>query len=209
MKLLKVDAISFLLLRNKYSTVAKSLSSINVNNKTFVTDDYTNVTPKIISYLNTNLHLQKGHPLSIVRQRIVNYFYSSFTRRGNPIFSVYDNISPIVSTKQNFDDLLIPNDHPSRAKSDCYYINRSTLLRAHMTAHQSDLLAAGLDNFLMIGDVYRRDEIDATHNPVFHQVSLRCMYKDVKRKNKLIIKKLKINTVKSYNYPYYYMIVLG
>ena len=28
----------------------------------------------------------------------------------------------------------------------------------------------GLDNFLVVGDVYRRDEIDATHYPVFHQV---------------------------------------
>ncbi|GBP23577.1 Probable phenylalanine--tRNA ligase, mitochondrial [Eumeta japonica] len=39
-----------------------------------------------------------------------------------------------------------------------------------MTAHQSELLRSGLDNFLMIGDVYRRDEIDATHFPVFHQI---------------------------------------
>ncbi|KPJ00832.1 putative phenylalanyl-tRNA synthetase, mitochondrial [Papilio xuthus] len=39
-----------------------------------------------------------------------------------------------------------------------------------MTAHQSELLRSGLDNFLMIGDVYRRDEIDSTHFPVFHQV---------------------------------------
>lgn len=163
---------SLCLLRRKCSTATKSLPSLKVNNKEYLADEYTNVTPKILSYLNTNLHLQKNNPLSIVRQRIINYFYSSFTHRGNPIFSVYDNLSPVVSTKQNFDDLLIPNDHPSRAKSDCYYINNTTLLRAHMTAHQSELLRSGLDNFLMIGDVYRRDEIDATHFPVFHQVRI-------------------------------------
>lgn len=28
----------------------------------------------------------------------------------------------------------------------------------------------GFDNFLVIGDVYRRDEIDSSHYPVFHQV---------------------------------------
>ncbi|CAH2002719.1 unnamed protein product [Acanthoscelides obtectus] len=39
-----------------------------------------------------------------------------------------------------------------------------------MTAHQNELLRAGLNNFLMIGDVYRRDEIDRTHFPVFHQI---------------------------------------
>lgn len=27
----------------------------------------------------------------------------------------------------------------------------------------------GLDNFIIFGDVYRRDEIDSTHFPVFHQ----------------------------------------
>ncbi|XP_038218490.1 probable phenylalanine--tRNA ligase, mitochondrial [Zerene cesonia] len=162
--------LSSYLFKSNFSTAAKSIASIQINNKVYATDDFTNVTPKIISYLNKNLHLQKDHPLSMVRQRIVNYFYSSFTHGGNPTFSVYDNLSPIVSTKQNFDDLLIPIDHVSRAKSDCYYVNNSLLLRAHMTAHQSELLRAGLDNFLMIGDVYRRDEIDSTHFPVFHQV---------------------------------------
>ncbi|KAM3961413.1 phenylalanyl-tRNA synthetase, mitochondrial [Aphomia sociella] len=162
--------ISAVLHKYKYSTATKSLATVKINDKDFISDNYTNVTPKMISYLGRNLHLQKDHPLSMVRQRIVDYFYKSFTHRGNPIFSVYDNLSPIVSTKQNFDDLLIPADHPSRAKSDCYYINKDTLLRAHMTAHQSELLRAGLNNFLMIGDVYRRDEIDSTHFPVFHQV---------------------------------------
>ena len=27
----------------------------------------------------------------------------------------------------------------------------------------------GLDNFIVFGDVYRRDEIDSSHYPVFHQ----------------------------------------
>ncbi|XP_047035159.1 probable phenylalanine--tRNA ligase, mitochondrial [Helicoverpa zea] len=169
--LLKTNrTLSTILSNYKYSTAAKSVAAVQIKGKEFISDDYTNVTPKILSYLGKNLHLQKNNPLSIVRQRIVNYFYSSFTHRGHPSFSIYDNLSPIVTTKQNFDDLLIPSDHPSRVKSDCYYINRETLLRAHMTAHQSELLRSGLDNFLMIGDVYRRDEIDSTHFPVFHQV---------------------------------------
>lgn len=159
------------LTRNNYSTVPKTVCTVNINGKKYEADDYTNITSKITAYLGRNLHLQEHNPLSLVRQRIVKYFYSSFTQRGNPTFSVYENLSPIVTAKQNFDDLLIPSDHPSRAKSDCYYINKGTLLRAHMTAHQIELLKSGLDNFLMIGDVYRRDEIDSTHFPVFHQVS--------------------------------------
>lgn len=90
---------------------------------------------------------------------------------GNPIFSVYDRLSPVVTVGQNFDSLLIPETHVSRSKSDCYYVNKKHLLRAHTTAHQSELVGMGLDNFLVFGDVYRRDEIDRTHYPVFHQVN--------------------------------------
>lgn len=146
-------------------------SVIELNNNKYESDDYTNLTPKILSYLGRNIHLQKDHPLSIVRQKITTFFYQEYANpKGTPLFSVYDRLSPIVSTKQNFDSLLIPENHPSRAKSDCYYVNREYLLRAHCTAHQSDLLTSGLDNFLIVGDVYRRDEIDSTHFPVFHQV---------------------------------------
>jgi phenylalanyl-tRNA synthetase alpha chain len=49
-------------------------------------------------------------------------------------------------------------------------VDADRLLRCHMTAHQTSLLRAGHRAFLMIGDVYRRDTVDATHAPVFHQV---------------------------------------
>lgn len=146
-------------------------NDVTILGTTYPRDDYTNVTEKILSHVGRNLYLQKHHPLSLVRQRIVNYFYKTFTNsRGNPEFSVHENLSPVVSVEQNFDSLLIAEDHPSRQKSDCYYVNRGYLLRAHTTAHQSELIKAGLNNFLIIGDVYRRDEIDRTHYPVFHQV---------------------------------------
>lgn len=142
-----------------------------INGVTYKRDDWTNLKPRIKSYVNRNIYLQDHHPLSIIRKRIVDYFYKSFiTNRGSPLFSVVDNLSPIVTLEQNFDSLLIPDDHISRQKSDSFYLNRDYMLRAHCTAHQVDLLKSGLDNFLIIGDVYRRDEIDATHFPVFHQV---------------------------------------
>jgi phenylalanyl-tRNA synthetase alpha chain len=148
-----------------------SESVIELNNDKYEIDDFSNITPKIANFIGRNLHLQEHHPLSMIRQRIVKYFYNAYGNpRGNPVFSVYDNLSPVVTVEQNFDSLLIPQDHPSRAKSDCYYVNREHLLRAHCTAHQVDLLRSGLDNFLVFGDVYRRDEIDSTHFPVFHQV---------------------------------------
>ncbi|CAL8323408.1 unnamed protein product [Boreogadus saida] len=69
-----------------------------------------------------------------------------------------------------FELLLIPADHPSRKRGDNYFLNRTTMLRAHTSAHQRELVRSGLDRFLLAGDVYRRDEIDATHYPVFHQM---------------------------------------
>ena len=44
------------------------------------------------------------------------------------------------------------------------------MLRAHTSAHQRELVRSGLDAFLVVGDVYRRDEIDGSHYPVFHQM---------------------------------------
>ncbi|KAG8442429.1 hypothetical protein GDO86_011276 [Hymenochirus boettgeri] len=137
----------------------------------FHRDEYTNITSKIISKVGKNLHNRKHHPLWLIKERIKDHFYKQYIGRyGNPLFSVYDDLCPIVTTKQNFDRLLIPLDHPSRKKGDNYYLNNTHLLRSHTSAHQWDLIHSGLDAFLAIGDVYRRDEIDRSHYPVFHQM---------------------------------------
>lgn len=72
---------------------------------------------------------------------------------------------------QNFDDVLVPADHVSRSYNDTYYVDAQTVLRCHTSAHQAELLRRGHTHFLVTGDVYRRDSIDSTHYPVFHQVS--------------------------------------
>ncbi|CAB1439639.1 unnamed protein product, partial [Pleuronectes platessa] len=134
-------------------------------------DDFTNVTPKILAKVGRNLHNQPHHPLWLIKERIKAHFYSSYIGRwGNPLFSVHDTLSPVVTVEQNFDSLLIPPTHPSRKRGDNYYLNRKMLLRAHTSAHQRELVKSGLDAFLLAGDVYRRDEIDVSHYPVFHQM---------------------------------------
>lgn len=40
----------------------------------------------------------------------------------------------------------------------------------HTSAHQIELMRSGADAFLCSGDVFRRDEIDSSHYPVFHQM---------------------------------------
>ena len=146
------------------------LLQIEVLGKAYKVDEMTNVTPKVISLLNSNLHLKKNHPLYHLKKRIIDYMYNRYINaRGNPLFSIHNNISPIVSTQQNFDSLLIANDHVCRLKSDTYYLNSDYLLRTHTSAHQVDLIKMGLDNFIVMGDVYRRDVVDKTHFMSFHQ----------------------------------------
>jgi phenylalanyl-tRNA synthetase alpha chain len=121
-----------------------------------------NITPGINSKLGKNLHNQTNHPLEIIKRKIYNYFGDQFKK--------FDDLSPIVKIEENFDKLLIPKDHPARSVSDTYYKDENHVLRTHTSAHQNDLLIAGNNKFLVTGDVYRKDDIDASHYPVFHQM---------------------------------------
>jgi phenylalanyl-tRNA synthetase alpha chain len=144
--------------------------TIQILGNTYQTDHMTNIRPSFISKIGKNLHNMKYHPLNLLKKRIENHFYNNFfNRHRNPLFSVYDTINPIVTLQQNFDSLLVPAEHSSRNPSESFYLNSQYMLRAHTSAHQSDLIRTGLDAFLLFGDVYRRDSIDSSHFPVFHQ----------------------------------------
>lgn len=145
-------------------------SVINLFNQEYPTDEWTNINRSIQEKLERNLLHQKYHPLNHLTKKIKHFFNSSYTwHNTTPLFTIFDNFKPIVSLDQNFDSLLVSKDHVSRSKKDCFYVNRDHLLRAHTTAHSSELIRSGLNAFLTFGDVYRRDEIDAKHYPVFHQ----------------------------------------
>merc|ERR1719181_1037652 len=135
-----------------------------------------NVTPYIANLLGRDLHRTEAHPLGIIKGKIEEYFNSLEGQN----FETVDDLEPFVNAQECFDDLLIPTDHPGRLPSDTYYISRpggkavsaatDVLLRTHTSAHQSTLMKSGKEAFLCTGDVYRRDEIDATHFPAFHQM---------------------------------------
>ena len=72
--------------------------------------------------------------------------------------------------------MLIEKDHPSRSKSDTYYLTEDLLLRTHTSAHENQNISK-YDAYCMFGDVYRRDSIDSTHYPVFHQMEAVRIYK--------------------------------
>ncbi|KAF1917015.1 hypothetical protein BDU57DRAFT_557105 [Ampelomyces quisqualis] len=141
------------------STIPKD---IIVEGKTYPTDEWTNVPTSIVEAIPRRLHLQADHPLSITRKLIESRF---------PGYKTHNNLFPIVTTGQNFDSLGFPLDHVGRNRSDTYYINKSTVLRTHTSAHQADTFRANeSEGYLISADVYRRDAIDRSHYPVFHQM---------------------------------------
>mmetsp|Transcript_15892 Transcript_15892/g.23935 ORF Transcript_15892/g.23935 Transcript_15892/m.23935 type:complete len:405 (+) Transcript_15892:49-1263(+) len=129
-----------------------------------------NVSTVVAEKVGRNLHLQPNHPLHIIKTKVESYCQEYSIQNKQSQFSIFDKESPIADTKSCFDDLLVPPDHVSRSRSDTYYIDESTVLRTHTSAHQCQLIRAGEQAFLCSGDVYRRDEIDSSHYPVFHQM---------------------------------------
>lgn len=86
---------------------------------------------------------------------------------------------PEIDTVKNvFDDLNSPKNHPSRSLSDTFYINENTLLRPHTSSMQIRVMNEGKLPIKMVsaGRVFRNDEVDATHSPMFHQ--LECLVVD-------------------------------
>ena len=145
--------------------------SLEVLGQSYDTDEMTSVTPTILSRVPRKLHLQPQHPVSIIKDRIVHHFHKTYTNRtGNALFTSIENVSPVVTVEQNFESLLIPPGHPARSKIDNYYLNSMHMLRSHTSAHEREFMRMGFDRYLLTGDVYRRDEIDSSHYPVFHQM---------------------------------------
>ncbi|KAL8916599.1 MAG: hypothetical protein Q9208_008412 [Pyrenodesmia sp. 3 TL-2023] len=139
-------------------------SSIEVGGKSYQTDSWTNVPQSIISLIPRRLHLQASHPVSLTRELIESRFPS-------PTFAYYNDLSPVVTVAQNFDSLGFPADHPGRNRSDTYYINKNTVLRTHTSAHEAEIFRADAsEGYTISADVYRRDAIDRSHYPAFHQM---------------------------------------
>ncbi|XP_077233847.1 phenylalanyl-tRNA synthetase class IIc family protein isoform X2 [Tasmannia lanceolata] len=129
-------------------------------------DPTNNVPDTIFSKIGLQLHRRDQHPLGILKNAIYDYFNTNYSNK----FIKFDDLCPLVSVKENFDDVLVPPDHISRSYNDTYYVDAHTVLRCHTSAHQAELLRKGHTHFLVTGDVYRRDSIDSTHYPVFHQM---------------------------------------
>jgi len=71
-----------------------------------------------------------------------------------------------------FDALNTPVDHPARNEQDTFYLPDGRLLRTHTSTVQIRTMESAPPPIRVIasGAAYRRDELDATHSPQFHQI---------------------------------------
>ena len=104
------------------------------------------------------------HPINIVLNDMINIFQSMG-------FDVVDG--PEVETDYyNFEALNVPADHPARDMQDTFFLNPNLILRSQTSAAQIRTMEQRKPPIKMVcpGRVFRADEVDATHSPVFHQM---------------------------------------
>ncbi|MBQ6847775.1 MAG: phenylalanine--tRNA ligase subunit alpha [Clostridia bacterium] len=110
------------------------------------------------------LKVGKLHPLNTVLDDMIDIFQSMG-------FDVVDG--PEVETDHyNFECLNVPADHPARDMQDTFYLADNLLLRTQTSAAQIRTMETRKPPIRVIcpGRVFRADEVDATHSPVFHQI---------------------------------------
>ena len=72
----------------------------------------------------------------------------------------------------NFTKLNLPKDHPAREMQDTFYVNDKVVLRTHTSPCEARALMTVEPPFRLVipGRVFRVDEVDASHSPVFMQM---------------------------------------
>ena len=114
----------------------------------------------------TPVHLGHKHPMYVALDEIKDIFVGmGFTILDGPEVELASN---------NFDRLNAEEGHPSRDWSDTFYFDEDS--RVMLRSQTSPMQVRAMDSMelpiriLAPGRVYRKDEVDATHSPMFHQV---------------------------------------
>ena len=106
------------------------------------------------------------HPMNMVLQEIKEIFVGLG-------YQVVDG-PEVELASYNFTRLNIEEGHPSRDRSDTFYFNDedSILLRTQTSSMQIRFMEEHKPPLCMLapGRVFRKDEADATHSPMFHQI---------------------------------------
>jgi phenylalanyl-tRNA synthetase alpha chain len=114
------------------------------------------------------------HAINIVSSNIRRVLEKSYA--GVIVEEVRSN--PVVSVKENFDDLLFPVDNAGRSSRYTRYVSEDTVLRTHASAVIPGWLKKASANDLadtivvVPGMCYRRDVVDKTHCGELHQMDV-------------------------------------
>ncbi len=164
----------------KLNTVNQSISSnIQKAKQLFIDKKYTHLEDSENDDVTINWHTNQGthrHILSQVMDEVVEIFSSIGYKVA---------FGPEVETSwHNFDALNTPEWHPARYESDTLYTNNNleTLLRTQTSTVQIRYMESNEPPVYIVapGRVFRSDQLDATHSPVFHQLEGLAVDKNLK-----------------------------
>lgn len=125
------------------------------------------VTQVLANGSTSSLLIGSRHPLTTIAEQISDVFIAM----GYEVAE-----GPEAEAEWfNFDSLNISEDHPSRSSSDTFYVeslDSGVVLRTQTSPVQMRTMLERKPPIYVIapGKVFRTDELDATHTPVFHQV---------------------------------------
>ena len=104
------------------------------------------------------------HPMSLVLEKL----FDIFTGMG---FEAVEG-PEVEYDHYNFELMNIPKNHPARDAQDTFYVDDNIVLRTHTSPVQARIMTTRKPPIRIVsfGRVYRADEADATHSPVFHQL---------------------------------------
>ncbi len=104
------------------------------------------------------------HPINVVSDEMKDLFIGmGYTVADGP---------EVEFDYYNFEALNIPDSHPARDTQDTFYIIDNMLLRSQTSSVQIRVMENAKPPIKIIcpGKVYRADNVDATHSPIFHQI---------------------------------------
>ncbi|MBP3650864.1 MAG: phenylalanine--tRNA ligase subunit alpha [Clostridia bacterium] len=105
-----------------------------------------------------------AHPITLVMDELIE----CFSGLG---FEVMEG-PEVELDHYNFELMNLPKNHPARDAQDTFYMDDNIVLRTHTSPMQARAMLTRKPPIRIIcpGRVYRADELDATHSPVFHQM---------------------------------------
>ncbi|CAN8064784.1 unnamed protein product [Agarophyton chilense] len=132
-------------------------------------DDWVDVT---MPGIRPRKYVGRMHPINSTMDIAIAIFQSL----GYVVVDDPDLNREIETDYYCFEALNCPADHPAREMQDTFYLNeeKTLLLRTQTSSVQIRYMEKNKPPFRIIapGRVFRRDSVDATHLPVFHQIEI-------------------------------------